>query len=148
MKTALSSSNFPVIFLEFWKQKVVLLPYQNIFHAFHTPSVLWCDNVSALALASNPVYHGRTKHIEVDYHIIREKGLNHDILVKFISSGDQVANIFTEGLSSSQFLFLKAKLMFVPPISLQGLLKSESYQVLWFNIQLKIGQQIHFKDKT
>jgi hypothetical protein len=61
---------------------------------------------------------------------------------------DQVANIFTKGLSSSQFLFLKAKLMFVPPISLQRLLKSLSYQVLWLNIQLKIGQQIHFKDNT
>jgi hypothetical protein len=50
--------------------------------------VLWCDNVNALALASNPIFHARTKHIEVDYHFIREKVVNGDILVKFISTLD------------------------------------------------------------
>jgi hypothetical protein len=63
------------------------------------PPVLWCDNISALALASNPVFHARTKHIEVDYHFVREKVLNRDILIKFISTSDQVADIFTKGLS-------------------------------------------------
>jgi hypothetical protein len=58
------------------------------------PPFLWCDNVSTLALASNPVFHARTKHIAVDYHFIREKVLNGDILVKFISTLDQVADIF------------------------------------------------------
>ena len=60
--------------------------------------ILWCDNVSALALASNPLFHARTKHIEVDYHFVREKVLNRDILVKFISTIDQVADILTKAL--------------------------------------------------
>jgi hypothetical protein len=55
--------------------------------------VIWCDNVSALALASNPVSHARTKHIEVDYHFIREKVVNKDILVKFISTKNQIADV-------------------------------------------------------
>jgi len=86
----------------------------------HAP-ILWCDNVSALALASNPVYHARTKHIEVDYHFIREKVINGDILVKFISTLDQTADIFTKGLSSTRFSALKSKLMVTAlPIRLRG----------------------------
>jgi hypothetical protein len=80
-----------------------------------TPPVLWCDNVSALALASNPVFHARTKHIEVDYHFVHEKVLNRDIIIKFISTQDQVADIFTKGLPSARFLALKVKLMVIPP---------------------------------
>jgi hypothetical protein len=66
-----------------------------------TLPVLWCDNINALTLASNPVFHAKTKHIEVDYHFVREKVLNRDILLKFISSHDQVADLFTKGLSSA-----------------------------------------------
>ena len=44
-----------------------------IFLSF-TPK-LWCDNVSALAIASNPVFHAKTKHVEVDYHFVRERAL-------------------------------------------------------------------------
>ena len=43
------------------------------------PLMLWCDNLSALALASNPVFHACTKHIEVDYHYIREKVMAKDL---------------------------------------------------------------------
>jgi hypothetical protein len=82
---------------------------------------LWCDNVSAIALASNPVYHARTKHIEVDYHFIREKVLTGDILVKFISTLDQTGDIFTKGLSSARFAELKIQAHgHCPPHSLAG----------------------------
>ena len=88
------------------------------------PLVLWCDNIGGLALATNPVFHAESKHIEVDYHFVKEKVLNWDILLKFISTHDQVTDLFTKGLPSAQFLALKSKLMVVsPPINLLGVLK-------------------------
>jgi len=91
-------------------------------HVFlSTTPTIWCDNVSALALASSPIYHANTKHIEVDYHFVREKVLNQDVLLKFISTDDQVADVFTKGLGSARFVYLRLKLMVIPsPISLRG----------------------------
>jgi hypothetical protein len=67
------------------------------------------------------VYYAHTKHIEVDYHFVREKVLNQDISIWFISTHDQISDIFTKGLSSARFLTLKSKLMVVaPPITLNG----------------------------
>ena len=57
------------------------------------PPLLWCDNVSALAIALNPVFHTQIKHIEVDYHFVCERVLRCDLLVKFISTHNQLADI-------------------------------------------------------
>lgn len=91
-----------------------------------SPPTLWCDNSGALALASNPVFHARTKHIEVDVHFVREKVANRDIQLHYLSTLDQVADIFTKGHTADQFCFLRAKLKVVPPFSLQGGVKHKS----------------------
>lgn len=57
--------------------------------------IIWCGNVSAIALAFNPVFHSRTKYIEIDYHFIRKKVLSKQVNVRFISSMEKVAAIFT-----------------------------------------------------
>ena len=88
------------------------------------PPMLWCDNVSALALASNPIFHARTKHIEVNYHYINEKILHRELQINFNSTHDKLVDIFTKGLSSPQFLDLAYKLMGLPPLSLRGDVKA------------------------
>ena len=65
--------------------------------------IVWCDNIGATYLSANPVFHARTKHIEVDYHFVRERVSQKQLQIKFISSKDQLADIFTKPLPLPQF---------------------------------------------
>ena len=86
-----------------------------------SPPILWCDNQSAAHLAANPVFHSRSKHIELDLHFIREKVLRQELQICYVPSGDQLADIFTKHLPITQFCNLRSKLTVTyPPLSLRG----------------------------
>ncbi|KAL3690411.1 hypothetical protein R1sor_016720 [Riccia sorocarpa] len=74
------------------------------------PSVMWCDNHSSLKIARNPVFHTRTKHIEIHYHFVREKIAAGLIDTKYIPSQSQLADIFTKPLGRIKFLLLREQL--------------------------------------
>ncbi|XP_019165961.1 PREDICTED: uncharacterized protein LOC109161843 [Ipomoea nil] len=59
------------------------------------PSTLWCDNLGATYLCANPVFHARTKYVEIYYHFVRDKVSSGDMVVNFVSTKDQLADIFT-----------------------------------------------------
>ncbi|KAE8669328.1 tir-nbs resistance protein [Hibiscus syriacus] len=64
---------------------------------------LYCDNQSAIRLAENPVFHARTKHVEVHYHFVREKVLQEEIEMRQIKTDEQIADLFTKSLSVGKF---------------------------------------------
>ncbi|KAJ7978961.1 Retrovirus-related Pol polyprotein from transposon TNT 1-94 [Quillaja saponaria] len=68
---------------------------------------IFVDNKSALALAKNPVFHDRSKHIDTRYHFIRECIAKKEVEVKFVKSLDQVADIFTKPLKFEVFQGLR-----------------------------------------
>ncbi|GAA0144099.1 transmembrane signal receptor [Lithospermum erythrorhizon] len=75
--------------------------------------VLWCDNLGATFLSANPVFHARTKHIEIDFHFVREKVARKELVVRFISTKESLADILTKPLSHVRFKFFIAKLRLV-----------------------------------
>jgi hypothetical protein len=58
----------------------------------------WRDNLGATYLSANPVFHARTKHIEIDYHFVRERVASNHLAIKFISTRDQLADGLTKAL--------------------------------------------------
>jgi hypothetical protein len=74
------------------------------------PPTLWCDNIGATFLASNPMFYARTKHIEIDYHFVRERVVSNKLHVRFLCSADQLADIMTKPLPLSRFQYLRSKL--------------------------------------
>jgi histone deacetylase 1/2 len=71
---------------------------------------LWCDNLGAKYLSSNPIFHAITKHIEVDYHFVREWVMRNLLQIDFVPTGDQVANGFTKPITVRQLETFKYNL--------------------------------------
>ncbi|KAJ9560701.1 hypothetical protein OSB04_005861 [Centaurea solstitialis] len=84
-------------------------------------TVVFCDNVSVMYLASNPVQHQRTKHVEIDLHFVRERVAISHVLVLHVPSAYQYADIFTKGLPTSLFLDFRNSLNIrLPPDQTTG----------------------------
>ncbi|XP_019157958.1 PREDICTED: uncharacterized protein LOC109154654 [Ipomoea nil] len=77
------------------------------------PSNLWCDNLGATYLCANPVFHARTKHVEIDYHFVHDKVASGDFMVNFVSTKDQLADVLTKPLPGPRFTALRDKLNIV-----------------------------------
>ena len=62
-------------------------------------TLIMCDNQGAIALAKNPVYHARTKHIEVQHHFVREKVARGAIMLEYCPTEEMLADVLTKALA-------------------------------------------------
>jgi len=74
------------------------------------PLMLFCDNSSAIKLSKNPVLHGRSKHIDVRFHFLRDLAKEGAVELCYCKSDEQIADIFTKPLKVDSFLKLRALL--------------------------------------
>jgi hypothetical protein len=72
--------------------------------------VIKCDNKSTIAMCKNPKYHGRSKHIDIKLHFIRELVANNTIELEYVPTADQKADILTKALPAADFLAMRRKI--------------------------------------
>lgn len=87
---------------------------QYLFHdlgiTFERKPILLCDNKSAIHMSRNPVFHARSKHIEIDYHFIREKVTTGEIDLRYLPTTKQIADVLTKALPRDSFETFRYKL--------------------------------------
>jgi hypothetical protein len=106
-----------------WLQKLL----SDLGQSVDAHVVIYCDNISSILFANNPIYHARTKHIEVHYHFIREKVLAKEIDLIHVSTENQVVDIFTKALGTYKLRkFRKMLGVLEMDLSLRGSVENSS----------------------
>jgi len=85
-----------------------ILSSLNVIHT--TSMLLHCESQAALHISQNPVFHDRTKHIEVNSHFVCDAFVIRDIRPNFVPTNEQLVDIFTKALEKQQYYFLLRKL--------------------------------------
>jgi hypothetical protein len=79
------------------------LDIHNYFTTKSSNNYLFTDSQSAIDLANNPEHHFKTKHIDIQYHFVRENIINKAISLNYIPTKEQIADIFTKAVNTTDF---------------------------------------------
>ena len=71
-----------------------------------TRIVIHYDNTSTVNMSKNPVLHSKTKHISIKYHMLREKVVDKEIRLEYVSTKEKIVDIFTKPLPKETFEYL------------------------------------------
>ena len=74
------------------------------------PTIIYCNNKSCIKLSENPVFHNKSKHIDIRYHHLRDYVVRRIMLLRYISTEEQDADILTKALSKCKFEFHRDKI--------------------------------------
>lgn len=107
-----STTESEYIAASLWVRELVWLKvlFLEILDANLLNVILYMDNQGAIKLIKNPEFHKRTKHIDVAYHIIREKYEQRVFELEYVNTKEMLADVFTKALPSPQFQHLISKL--------------------------------------
>ena len=81
-----------------WLKRLI----EDLQQGDNDPTIIHCDNMSAIAMTKNPVFHARSKHIELRHHFIRDLVNNGEITMEFINTDDQPADIMTKAVTKDK----------------------------------------------
>ena len=83
---------------------------QDIKVVFEEPTVIYCDNTSAISLSQSPVQHSKAKHIPIKYHYLRVQAKKKTIKLEYIPTQEKIADIFTKPLNIDVFEYIIQRL--------------------------------------
>jgi hypothetical protein len=89
-----------------WLQKLLVA----LFDQELEPTIIHCDNQSGIKLSENPVFHDRSKHIDIRYHFIRDCVQRGAVQLQYVPTDEQVADILTKALMKGKFVYFRDKM--------------------------------------
>lgn len=89
-----------------WLQKLLA----GLFNLELEPTLIHCDNQSCVKLSDNPVFHDKSKHIEIKYHYIQDMVQRGSMELHYISTDEKIENILTKPMSRVKYEYFRHKL--------------------------------------
>jgi hypothetical protein len=91
---------------EIWLRKLI----SDLFDQIRELTIIYCDNQSCIRLSEHPVFHERSKHIEIKYYFIRDRFQEGEVKVEYIPTDEKTTDILTKPLSRIKFAYFKEKM--------------------------------------